>query len=404
MAIGWILPFAAILLSIAVFPLAAPHFWESNRNKALVTGALALPTLGLLLATDPGALAHTALEYGSFMALLGSLYVVSAGVLVTGDVRATPAVNTLILAIGAVLANVIGTTGASMLLVRPLLQINSERHRTTHVLVFFIFVVSNCGGCLTPLGDPPLFLGYLRGVPFFWTAVHLWPAWAFMVAALLALHFVVDSWAYRHEKPRDLALDDATYEPLRVQGAWNFLLFGVIVAVVLGLSSPLREVAMLAVAWSSYRDTPAEVRRANGFGFGPIVEVAVLFAAIFVAMVPALRILEARAPDLGIESPRQFFLWTGGLSSLLDNAPTYLTVLTVARGTHGVVPDPILVAISLGAVFMGANTYIGNGPNFMVKAIAERAGVKMPSFFGYMAWAAVILWPLLAVVGILFLS
>ncbi|MCK6480206.1 MAG: sodium:proton antiporter [Planctomycetes bacterium] len=436
--VAWVLPFAAILLAIAILPLATPHFWESNRNKGIVVGVLALPVFGMLLLEGQRTqLLHTGLDYASFIILLGSLFVISGGVLVTGDIRATPRNNTVLLAIGGLLASLIGTTGASMLLIRPLLRINSQRKRTVHSVIFFIFVVSNVGGCLTPLGDPPLFLGFIKGVPFAWTLA-LWKEWAFMMAALLAIYFVVDTLHHRKEAPEDVRLDETRIEPIGVQGFLNLpLLCGVVacVAFVPGLDRgvPWRELGMVALAVLSMKTTAKPVREGNGFSFGPIVEVAVLFAGIFVAMIPALKILEARGSELGVREPWHFFWASGSLSSFLDNAPTYLTFCSVAVGLlHQMEPalretlsgenlgglltiDPakypgpaalgvqLLTAVSLGSVFMGANSYIGNGPNFMVKAIAESQKVKMPSFFGYMAWSVGILVPLFVVVTFLFL-
>ncbi len=399
-----VLPFALLLASIALFPLMAEHFWESNRNKGIVVVFLSVPVLLYLSAFYPDGLQHTAHEYFSFLALLGSLYTIAGGIHLAGDLRATPRNNMLILGIGAVLANLIGTTGASMLLIRVLLKSNSERKKIVHTPFFFILIVSNCGGLLTPLGDPPLFLGYLRGVPFTWT-FSLFPYWAIAVGYLLALYYVLDTRAYRSEEPADLALDRAQVEPLRASGLVNVALLGGVIAAIF-LPSPVRELCMLALALASALWAPREARVKNNFSYGPIIEVAVLFAGIFVTMVPALALLEARGSELGLTTPRQFFLVTGGLSSLLDNAPTYLTFLSTVQGMKlenqivGV-PFVYLTAISLGAVFMGANTYIGNGPNFMVKAIAEESGVKMPSFFGYALRAVLTLAPIYVVVLLL---
>jgi Na+/H+ antiporter NhaD/arsenite permease-like protein len=399
-----VLPFALLLAAIAVLPLVHAHFWESNRNKALVAGFFSMPVAFYLFQNYPSGLLHSAYEYASFIALLGSLYVISGGIHVSGDLAATPRMNTSILALGAVLANLLGTTGASMLLIRVLLRTNSERKRTAHVPFFFILIVSNCGGLLTPLGDPPLFLGYLRGVPFTWT-LGLFPYWLLANAYLLTVFYQVDRRAYHHERARDIAADVAHLEPVRVKGSPNFLLLaGVILAIF--TPTPVRELAMLGFAFLSVRVLSSEARALNQFSYGPIVEVAVLFAGIFVTMVPALALLEARGGELGLSAPWHFFLVTGGLSSLLDNAPTYLTFLSTAQGLHlanEIVGVPVLhlTAISLGAVFMGANTYIGNGPNFMVKAIAEQAGVKMPSFGGYALRATLTLLPLYALVVLL---
>ena len=415
-----ILPFALLLLAIAILPLTWHHPWEKLRNKAIISWGLALPVAIWFFRHDPGLLAHTGLEYLAFMALLGSLYVISGGILFTGDLRATPLVNTAFLAIGAILANAIGTTGASMLLIRPLLETNLERERKAHIPIFFIFVVSNVGGCLTPLGDPPLFLGFLRGVPFTWT-FGLFPEWLLMIGMLLATFYVVDWFAVKRETRQALRLDREHLRPLHFAGRFNFVyLAGVIAAVFLPVWP--RILAMLALAWLSLRTTKSWIHDRNRFTFYPIQEVAILFAGIFAAMIPALLILESRGASLGIHEPWQFFWLTGGLSTFLDNAPTYLTFASLALGLHvgetaghaAPVGAPLLAlaqhpegaqilrAISLGAVFMGANSYIGNGPNFMVKAIAEERKVAMPSFFGYMAWSVGILVPMFLVVTWIF--
>ncbi|MBI4238616.1 MAG: sodium:proton antiporter [Deltaproteobacteria bacterium] len=400
-----IVPFAALLCCIAVLPLAVPHFWERNRNRALIAAALATPTLVWLLQHDPLALQHTALEYFSFICLLGSLYTIAGDILVTGDLRATPRVNTAFLAVGAVLANFIGTTGASMVLIRAFLRTNSERRHVHHLPVFFIFIVSNCGGLLTPLGDPPLFLGYLRGVPFFWT-LQLLPHWLCIVGALLLIFYVWDALAYRRETSSDLARDVALVRPLRIQGGINFLpLAGVVGAVF--LPTPWRELIMLGMALVSLRLSPQVARRQNVFTWGPILEVAILFAGIFVTMVPALMLLREHGPSFGVTTPGQFFWATGLLSGVLDNAPTYLTFLSLGQGLGlpaevAGVPTTLLTAISTGAVLMGANTYIGNGPNFMVKAIADHAGFRTPSFFGYCLYSLAILFPLYALLHVIF--
>ncbi len=428
-----VLPFAVLLLCIAVLPLAAPHLWESNLRKLLVAGACALPVLVLVgwhVAARPtgaealGHLGHAVREYVSFIALLGSLYVIAGGIFLRGDLRATPAVNTAFLAVGAVLANLVGTTGASMVLIRPVLRTNSERRNTRHVPVFFIFVVANLGGALTPIGDPPLFLGYLRGVPFAWPLVHAWPAWLLGVGAVLLVFFALDTWSYRMETPAARAVDRIRVEPLGLEGWGNLLLMGGVVASVLLLSPVegvhdlrewhMREAAMVALAGVSLVATPRAIRVRNAFSFGPILEVAALFAGIFVTMVPAALLLEAHGAEMGLHAPWHYFWATGALSSFLDNAPTYVTFASVACGALGPAVCEsatrlggmaasaegarVLLAISVGAVFMGANTYIGNGPNFMVRAIAEEAGVRMPSFFGYMLWSLVVLVPVYVLV------
>ena len=401
-----VVPFVVILLGIAVLPLAAPRWWESNRNKLLVSIVLGLPVLVLYLVREPSALVRMAEEYVSFIVLLAALYVISGGILMRGDLLATPRVNSTFLAIGSVLASFIGTTGASMLLVRALLQTNRERTRVTHTVIFFIFLVSNIGGMLTPLGDPPLFLGYLQGVPFGWT-FRLWPHWLLMVGVLLVTYFVWDTLLYTREPLAALRRDRARVEPLRVRGALNGLgLAGVVLAVAF-LGAPAREAVLVALAAASLWRTPREIRRANGFTASPIVEVAVVFFGIFLTMIPALELLRLRGGELGVRAPWQFFWATGALSSFLDNAPTYLTFLALGQGLGLArevvdVPHTILAAISVGAVAMGANSYIGNAPNFMVKSIAEEQGVRMPSFFGYMLYSGVVLLPLFAVVTLIF--
>ncbi len=418
--------FVAMLLSVAAFPLVAEHWWHKNLNKFIVSIVLSVPVLLYLLANGGiNEIEHAAEEYFAFIVLLGSLFVISGGILVEGDIRATPLINTGFLALGGLLASIMGTTGASMLLIRPLLRTNSERKYTLHTPIFFIFVVSNVGGLLTPLGDPPLFLGYLRGVPFEWTLT-LWKEWAFVVAILLAIYFVLDTRAYTKESLGSLAKDIRQVEPLRVRGLLNFVwLLGVVLAVAFMNEKYIgdaahyfaREWTMIAMAGLSWILTPKLLRERQDFNFAPITEVAVLFIGIFVTMIPALMLLEEKGADLGLTQAWQFFWSTGVLSSFLDNAPTYLTFFSLAQSStaelHALypvmemiqrIPTNILASISLGAVFMGAMTYIGNGPNFMVKAIAEANGVKMPSFFGYMRWSLLILLPVFAMVSVLFLN
>ncbi len=425
-----VLPFALMLLAIAVFPLAAPHFWESNRNKGIVAAVLALPVVAVLVAVHGAAGVHELLEkakeYISFMALLASLFVVTGGIYVRGSLSGTPIVNAALLAIGALLASWIGTTGASVLLIRPLLRANAPRERKAHIVVFFIFVVSNCGGLLTPLGDPPLFLGFLKGVPFGWT-FRLWPEWLLVNGLLLVIFNVWDQIVFdREERERPGSQLEAVmeHEPLRIEGGANFGFLAAIVAVIYAAGSGLgyggqpwpfgvQEALMALVAGLAWATTPARIRRDNAFAFAPILEVAVLFAGIFGTMAPALLLLNANAKDFGMTEPWQFFWSAGALSSFLDNAPTYLTFAATACGLDGVPLEgrylaqylalgpkaaETLAAIATGAVFMGANTYIGNGPNFMVKAIAEAGGVRMPSFFGYMAYSCGVLIPLFVLV------
>ena len=405
-AAAWALPFAGLLLAIAILPLAAPHFWDSNLRKLAVAGALALPVLSLYAQVRPGALGHAASDYVSFIVLLGGLFVISGGILLEGDLQATTRTNAFLLGAGALFASFIGTTGASMLLIRPLLQTNRERKRVAHTVVFFIFLVSNIGGCLTPLGDPPLFLGYLAGVPFAWT-LRLLPEWLFTVVLVLAVYVVWDRRERAREAAADLKRDFYEVRPLRIAGKDNLVLLAGVLAAVALLQAPWRELVILGLAWLSYSRTDRALHEANRFTFRPILEVAALFAGIFVTMLPALDLLRARGAELGVREPWQFFWASGMLSSFLDNAPTYLTFLALARGlglTPEVagVPHEILRAISLGSVFMGANSYIGNGPNFMVRAIAEERGVRMPSFGGYMVYSGAVLLPIFAIVTLVF--
>jgi len=405
-ALAWALPFVGLLLSIAVLPLAAPRFWESNLRKLGVSALLAAPVLVLYARAWPQALVHAGADYVSFIVLLGGLFVISGGILLEGDLEATPWTNAAFLGAGAFLASFVGTTGASMLLIRPLLQTNRERKHVAHTVVFFIFLVSNIGGCLTPLGDPPLFLGYLLGVPFTWT-FRLFVPWLFTTGLVLAVYVVWDRRAHAREAKTDLKRDFYEVRGLRVAGKENFVLLAGVLAAVAFLHAPWREGAIVALALFSWLRTDPGLHRTNRFTFHPILEVAALFAGIFATMLPALHILQARGAELGVREPWQFFWATGALSSFLDNAPTYLTFLALARGLHlpadvvGV-PNALLTAVSLGAVFMGANTYIGNGPNFMVRSIAEERGVKMPSFGGYMLYSGAVLIPVFVVVTVVF--
>jgi Na+/H+ antiporter NhaD/arsenite permease-like protein len=409
-----ILPFGAMLLSIALMPFINLHWWEKNYPKvALVLGLFTAGYYFFVLG-ERDRLFDVAHEYISFIALIGSLFIVAGGVHIRVRGEATPLRNTVFLGIGAVISNFIGTTGASMLMIRPWIRMNKYRVTAFHV-VFFIFVVSNAGGALTPIGDPPLFLGYLKGVPFFWTTAHLWLPWLVVVGALLATFYVIDSINFRRapEVVREL---ETGYEEFRIDGKSNFVFIGIILGAVF-LPTPWRELAMGAAALGSWYATPKQVHEMNHFNLHPIKEVAWLFFGIFGTMIPALDYMQLHSDTLGVETPLQFYAFTGVLSAVLDNAPTYLTFLAAALGQEGLdlgkTSDvasfaashvPILVAISLGAVFFGAATYIGNGPNFMVKAIAEHAKVKTPSFFGYIfRYTLPVLLPILAVVGWLFL-
>jgi Na+/H+ antiporter NhaD/arsenite permease-like protein len=428
-----LLPFLAMLLAIAVLPLATPHWWEHNRNKAIIAALLSVPLALYLVAAWGHAGVHELLEKGmeylSFLLLLGSLFVISGGIYVQGSLSGTPLVNTALIGLGGALASFVGTTGASMVLIRPILRANAPRLRRVHIVVFFIFVVSNCGGLLTPLGDPPLFLGFLKGVPFEWT-FRLWKEWALVNGLLLVIFHIWDQVMLNREelqRPGSQLEEVMRHEPLRIKGLHNLLFLSGIVATIYaagrGLGNAgqpwpygIQEGLMFLIALVSYVLTSAEIRANNRFGFGPIIEVAVLFAGIFVTMIPALLILNARGAQLGVNTPAEYFWATGVLSSFLDNAPTYLTFAATACGMQGIPlvgrymevflakpgADVILAAISCGAVFMGANTYIGNGPNFMVKAIAEENGVKMPSFFGYMLYSVCVLIPIFVIVTFVF--
>lgn len=415
-----IAPFGLLLLAIAVLPLFAEDWWHKHFNKAIVTLQLALPTVVFLgyvqfVERQPAfaALAHEMAEYVSFILLLSALFVVSGGVVVAGDIPARPLINTAALGLGAVLANFIGTTGASVLLIRPLLRVNKARQHTRHIPMFFIFTVSNTGGLLTPLGDPPLFLGYLKEVPFFWTLA-LWREWLLVNGIVLGIFFVWDALAFRREAPQ--ALSRGNKEPLRVRGLVNLpLLAGVIGAVLLqgDIAEPWDKIvgglAMVLMGVLSLALTPKPLREANDFDWHPIAEVAILFFGIFVTMVPALAILTANRDAFPTREAWQYFWLTGTLSAFLDNAPTYVTFATVAAGSGEFAElasaQPLLLqAISCGAVFMGAMTYIGNGPNFMVKAIAEQAGYKMPSFFAYLGYSCAILAPVFVVVTFVFFT
>ncbi len=415
-----VLPFAGILLSIALMPLFVPHFWHRHFPKVAIFWALvfAVPFLIFYKGIALYSIGHIyIIDYIPFIILLWSLFTVSGGIYIKGSLKGTPAVNLTILLIGTLLASVIGTTGASMLLIRPILRSNSWRAYKVHTIVFFIFLVSNIGGSLTPLGDPPLFLGFLHGVPFFWT-MHILPEMAFASVILLILYFILDSYYYRKESKT--AAPDSEPEPLSIEGSYNFIfLIGIIGAVLFSGSFKLGEVNIFGIHQTTenlIKDaililmgilslvfTTAEVRKGNEFGWAPILEVAYLFAGIFMTIIPALAILKAGEHGAlaflikSVDTPAHYFWASGSLSSFLDNAPTYLTFFSSAIGKfYPGMPEaeavarlivekiPYLAAISAGAVFMGANTYIGNAPNFMVKSIAEEAGVAMPSFFGYM--------------------
>lgn len=413
------IPFALLLLAIALLPLAAPAWWHHTRNKILVVTLLSAPVVIYLARSDPHLIAEKMAEYLSFIIVIGALFVITGGIHIRGSLSGTPLVNTGMLGLGAVLANVLGTTGASVLLIRPLLRANKRRKRVAHIVICFIFTVANCGGALTPIGDPPLLLGFLKGVPFTWT-FGLWPQWLLMNACLLVIFNVWDQAALNRDErelPGAQHEEVLKHEPLRIEGAVEMaMLAGVIVTIL--ISPAGREVVIVGLALIGYLAGSSKRRTLNAFTFGPLVEVVVLFAGIFATMAPVLEMLNAWAqrPDFALHTPAQFFWATGALSSVLDNAPTYLAFAAAAAGLQGLQPhgpfigsiasDPdgarILAALSTGAVFMGATTYIGNAPNFMVRAIAEENGVKMPSFFGYMLYSAGILVPLFVLVSVVF--
>jgi Na+/H+ antiporter NhaD/arsenite permease-like protein len=433
------LPFLGILLSIAVFPLAAPHFWHRHFGKVSLFWAsiFAIPFLTAFGGEALHEILHTFMvEYIPFIILLWALFTAGGGIAVRGTLRGTPAGNTLLLVVGTLIASWVGTTGASMLMIRPVLRANAHRRRKVHVVCFFIFLVSNIGGSLTPLGDPPLFLGFLHHVPFFWT-LHLIPHMFLVSVVLLVIFFLLDRYHYRREEPEVLGVIPPG-EPFRLAGAHNLLfLLGVMAfvlvsglwnpgdVVLLGVRQPIssliRDLGLVAMGLLSIWTTSKTVRKMNEFSWFPIKEVAILFAGIFMTIIPALALLRA-GPEgpLGgllrlVNAPSTYFWFTGVLSSFLDNAPTYLTFFNSALASlYPGLPEPravadlisnheaYLAAISAGAVFMGANTYIGNAPNFMVKSIAEEAGIPMPSFFGYMLrYSIPVLIPLFVVVSLI---
>ena len=424
------LPFVGILLSIALFPLAAPHFWHHHYPKVALSWGLILvvPFVWVYGGEAIHVILHVALvDYIPFIILLAALFTIGGGIYVRGSFRGSPLVNSAILLVGTFLASWIGTTGAAMLLIRPLLRANAGRRHRVHTVIFFIFLVANIGGSLTPLGDPPLFLGFLHGVPFFWTFT-LGSELLLVATLVLGIYLALDSYLWKKESPEVRAADPGT-ERLRIDGGINFLfLAGVLLAVVVsgvwhpgevailgihqGIQNLVRDAFLLGMLAASWFATPRPIRQANSYSWGPIKEVAILFAAIFATIIPPLLILKAGEGGAlaelirSVRSPAQFFWGTGILSSFLDNAPTYLTFLSTALGRlYPGVPEreailrliaennAFLMAISTGAVFMGANTYIGNAPNFMVKAIAEEAGVEMPSFLGYVKYSLLVLMP-----------
>ena len=439
LSLWWGLPFVGILLSIATGPVLYPHLWEHHFGKFTAFWS-ALIVIALLatadIATVTGALAHTAfLEYIPFILLLLALFTVAGGIYLEGNLHDSVFTNTALLGFGALIASVVGTTGAAMILIRPLIRANDDRRYNAHVVVFFIFLVANIGGALSPLGDPPLFIGFLKGVDFFWTTQHLWLETLTTAAIVLAVFCALDLY-FHHREGRFTGIKDPTPDsPLRLHGKANLLLLVLIIAAILmsakwkpgiafhvagvdlQLQDLLRDLVFVLVAIASVRITAKDVRAANGFSWGPIKEVAILFAGIFICIVPVMAMLQAGSHGPfanlltlvskadGSGSPAAYFWLTGVLSSFLDNAPTYLVFFQLAGGdphTLMTTQSALLAAISSGAVYMGANTYIGNAPNFMVYAIARENGVKMPSFFGYMVWSSLVLLPTFLLVTWLF--
>jgi Na+/H+ antiporter NhaD/arsenite permease-like protein len=435
-----VVPFLALLVTIAVLPLVAHHWWHQDRNKGLVAALVSIPILAYFIfglgAAGHHVLVEKGFEYAGFIAVIGALFVITGGIWVQGSFAGTPLVNTGMLGAGAILANLVGTTGASVLLIRPLLRANRRRKHVAHIVIFFIFIVSNCGGLLTAIGDPPLLLGFLRGVPFEWT-LHLWPEWLALNGALLVIFNFMDQWAFDREEQEEagsLLEEVLEHAPLRLKGTVPMLaLLGVLATIIIAgragaagrpWNTGVQEIIIVLIALVGYFAAPKLHRRKNDFTWAPLIEVAVLFAAIFVTMAPVLEILNAWSSgqrtilgmSFALHKPWHFFWATGALSSVLDNAPTYLAFAAAAAGLAGIPPhgpfigelvaheggSMLLAALSTGAVFMGSLTYIGNAPNFMIRAIAQENGVQMPSFFGYMAYSVGILVPLFVVVSVVF--
>jgi len=410
-----------MLLSIAVIPLTLSQWWDNNRNKLLLSLTLSFPVLVIAVPHGTHLLAESLIDYFSFIVLLGSLFVISGGIYIKGEFAGTPLSNTAFLGLGAVLSNLIGTTGASMLLIRPYLRANHKRQNRAHLAIFFIFIVSNIGGLLTPLGDPPLFLGFLRGVPFQWT-LSLLPIWLTAVGVVLLIFNLYDQYVFVREDvrtPGALAEEVQPRRQLHVQGKHNFVFLGGVMAAavmsgVFAWPRGVQELLMILMGVLSWFTTPRKIHEENHFHFHPILEVAAIFAGIFITMVPALEILRLHAADLGIRQPWQYFWMSGALSSFLDNAPTYLTFTSMALGVVGAKAEnlrtllesdlgiSLLRAVSAGSVFMGANSYIGNGPNFMVKSIAEHHRIQMPSFGRYMWYSGAVLIPTFVLINLIF--
>ncbi|HEX7715361.1 MAG TPA: sodium:proton antiporter, partial [Bacillota bacterium] len=407
-------PFFILILAMAVLPQLWPEFWERDLNKLMIAVLCALPIVVFFGTGSSRQLVAAIDEYLAFIVLIGALFVITGGIVLEGDLPGTPAANTIFLLVGAVIANFIGTTGSSMLLIRPWLKMNCQRHYTRHLPVFFIFLVSNIGGALTPLGDPPLFLGYLRGVPFEWN-LNLFPHWGITIALLLTTFYLWDTRCFKRE-PEQIRKGlrfPFRFCSIRITGAFNlWLLLAVIAVILLRVITPWREMIMIMLALISLGFTPGSLRSKNRFTWHPLIEVAMLFAGLFITMRPVMMILEAKGAAFGINQPWQFFWLVGGLSSFLDNAPTYATFFALATNVTRTISDgfpviagvrgDLLVAISCGAVFMGANSYIGNGPNLMVRSIAEAQDFETPQFFEYLGYSFAILVPVFLVLTGLF--
>lgn len=426
------IPFILMLGAIAVMPLAAGHFWEHNKNKLIVALVLGIPTAIWLLGFGfSHELYHTIVfDYIPFIILLGSLFIITGGIFVEGNIESKPIINSTMLAIGAVIASLMGTTGAAMLLIRPLLHTNKRRQFKVHTVLFFIAIVANCGGLLTPLGDPPLFMMYLRGAEFTWF-LNLLPEWFIVNFALILIYFIVDTHFWKKETDDVKQREQTLIKPIKIEGKFNFVwLLGVVLAVAFinpntmdflkqnHYYSFLREGVIILMAYASMKFTPRMTRVSNSFTWEPIVEVAYLFLGIFITMVPCLLYLEQNAEALGVTSPILVYYFTGGLSSFLDNTPTAVTFYSLVKGLAvqdpsimlnttiiAGIPEVFMKAICVAAVFFGSMTYIGNGPNFMVKAIAESQNVKMPDFFSYMfKFSIIVLLPLFILMQILFIG
>ncbi len=440
LSVWWGVPFAGLLLSIALCPLLVPSFWHHHYGKLTAAWSIAFLApcaVAFGFATAAAGAVHAfAAEFIPFIILITALFVVAGGICVRGNLHGTPALNTGLLAIGTVLASIMGTTGASMLMIRPLIRANDNRKHAVHIVVFFIFLVANAGGSLTPLGDPPLFLGFLKGIDFFWTIQNIYLETLFLCTALLAIFFILDYYYYhKREELLPPAMDPTPNAPIRFEGKANFVLLFAVVGLVLmsglwksgvqfsvlgtpvELQNIVRDIGLIGIVFLSLRITPQSARSGNEFSWGPIQEVGKLFAGIFITIIPVIAMLRAgqsgafagivnAVTDSNGQPINAMYFWaTGVLSSFLDNAPTYLVFFNTAGGDPNALMTTFgatLAAISCGAVFMGANSYIGNAPNLMVKAIAEERGIKMPSFFGYMAWSCVVLVPLFIAMTFIF--